>query len=311
MARITNNALRAKWPGRVRWLSDSGTRGEGRLLARLNRSGVFFYYQYFTAEGSKRQLPLGRFDMEGKHGLCLAAARERSAELSKLYRNGVTDLHAYVEQQRIVIEQQQAQAVLARQAEQEAAADAIGRAERRSLRKFLTAYVEHLRGLGKASAKDIANIFKNHVFTDADISKRDATLISTDEFVGLISKVVAAGHGRTAAKLRSYVRAAYALAIRAKTNPAAPQALRDFGIQINPESQNAMGQARLLVGPERVWRLEPQLAKPIALDDWRRCHRELPGEARRILTPCVQEIVETFLATEARQPQFFWPPAQR
>jgi hypothetical protein len=53
--------------------------------------------------------------------------------------------------------------------------------------------------------------------------------VSTDGFVCLISKVVAAGHGRTAAKLRGYP-----LAIRAKTNPAAPQSMRDFGIQVNP-----------------------------------------------------------------------------
>jgi integrase len=92
--------------------------------------------------------------------------------------------------------------------------------------------VVHLQG--KPSARDIANIFKNHVFTDVALSERDATLISTDDFVGLISKVVAAGHGRTAAKLRSYLRAAYSLAIRAKTNPAAPQSMRDFDIQINP-----------------------------------------------------------------------------
>jgi len=61
-----------------------------------------------------------------------------------------------------------------------------------------------------------------------------ASLVSTDEFVALISKVAAAGRGRTAAKLRSYLHAAYALGIRAKTNPAAPQAMREFGIKANP-----------------------------------------------------------------------------
>jgi integrase len=232
MAQLTTNELRAKWSGKNRWLSDSGTRGAGRLLARLTRGGVFFYFQYYLADGQRRQLPLGRFDSQGEHGLSLAGARERTAELSKLYRSGVTDIHAHLEQQRTLIAQQQAQAALARQVEQMAAAEAVGHAERRSLRKFLTAYVEHLQG--KPSAKDIANIFKNHVFTDAALSERDATLISTDDFVGLISKVVAAGHGRTGAKLRSYLRAAYALAIRAKTNPAAPQSMRDFDIQINP-----------------------------------------------------------------------------
>src|SRR5579862_9743237 len=110
--------------------------------------------------------------MQGQNGLSLAAARIRSGDLSKLYRSGVTDLHAYVEQQRIEVEQQQAQAALVRQAEQEAVADALTDAERFSLRKFLTAYVEHKKG--KASAKDIANLFKNHVLADATLSHRDA-----------------------------------------------------------------------------------------------------------------------------------------
>jgi len=269
MAQITTNGLRAKWTGRVRWLSDSGTRGEGRLLARLKRSGAFFYYQYFSPEGAKRQLPLGRFDMQGENGLSLTAARERSGDLSKLYRSGITDLHAYVEQQRIEVEQQQAQAALGRQAEQEAVADALTHAERFSLRKFLTAYVEHLQGQGKPSTKDVANLFKNHVFTDAVLSARDARLVSTDDFVGLISKVVAAGHGRTAAKVRSYLRAAYALAIRAKTNPAAPQSLRDFGIQVNPlASIDALAQynragKRKLSAPELAAFLKRVYAKPV------------------------------------------------
>lgn len=36
------------------------------------------------------------------------------------------------------------------------------------------------------------------------------------------------------ASSRDPLRAAYSLAIRAKTNPAAPQSLRDFGIKVNP-----------------------------------------------------------------------------
>lgn len=75
-----------------------------------------------------------------------AAARDRTTELSKLYRSGVSDIHAYVEQQRIEVEQQQAQAALMRQAEQETAADALTNAERFSLRAALTTSpVPHIR----------------------------------------------------------------------------------------------------------------------------------------------------------------------
>jgi len=50
----------------------------------------------------------------------------------------------------------------------------------------------------------------------------------------VISRVVEAGKGRTADKLRSYLRASYQLAVESKTNPAAPMTLRTFGITINP-----------------------------------------------------------------------------
>lgn len=233
MAQITTNGLRAKWTGKDRWLSDGGSRGSGRLVARITPAGAYFYFKY-ASNGRKRPLPLGPFDIQGEHGLSLAAARARAAELSALYRSGTTDLHAHFEQQQRAAERER-QAVRTAEAqallhEQHALADA----QRFSLRKFLTAYIEHLQRAGKPSAKDAANIFKNHVFVDAVLSDYHASLVTTDDFVNLVSKVVVAGHGRTAAKLRSYAHAAYALGIRAKTNPAASPEIRAFDIKVNP-----------------------------------------------------------------------------
>src|SRR6185437_14485951 len=140
MAQLTVNGLRAKWPGKDRWLSDGGARGAGRLVARIRRNGTFFYFIYFSADGEKRPLPLGPFDVDGQRGLSLAAARERADELSRLYRGGITDLHAHVEEQRVLLEQRQKQAALARQAEEAATVLALANADRFSLRKFLAAY---------------------------------------------------------------------------------------------------------------------------------------------------------------------------
>lgn len=50
----------------------------------------------------------------------------------------------------------------------------------------------------------------------------------------LLSKVIDAGKGRTAAKCRSYLRAAYSLAIRSRTDPKVPLGMRAFGITANP-----------------------------------------------------------------------------
>jgi hypothetical protein len=204
MALLTANGLRAKWPGKDRWLYDGTTRGHGSLVARIMRTGVTFYFQYVNSSGRQRLLPLGSFDVDGKCGLSLLAARGKAASISELYRSGIKDLHEYLERRDL-------EAEIARQKEQENAErerqvreDA---ANRYSLKKLLAAYVTHLRASGKVSADDVENIFKNHVLTAPDLPQRIAAEVSTDDWVGIVGKVVAAGHGRTAAKLRSYARA--------------------------------------------------------------------------------------------------------
>jgi len=103
------------------------------------------------------------------------------------------------------------------------------------LEKLLATYVAHLKAAGKSSARDVENIFQNHVIAAApELIRRKAAAVSVEDCVEVIGRVVAAGKGRTAAKLRSYWRAAYALAIAAKTDPAAPALLKTFGISSNP-----------------------------------------------------------------------------
>jgi len=228
MARITTLALRAGWRGQERWLSDGGGWGEGRLMARILQDSIGFHYRYYAPDGRKRFLPLGRYDASGERGLPLPAARDRAAELSALYRSGVHDLHGHFERQRQVEAQ-------AHQAAREAQAREAAEAQHGTLEQLLRIYVEYLKTAGKSSARDVENIFANHVIAAAPtLILCKAANVSVDEFVELIGRVVAAGKGRTAAKLRSYLRAAYALAIEAKTDPAAPAVLKTFGISTNP-----------------------------------------------------------------------------
>jgi hypothetical protein len=77
------------------------------------------------------------------------------------------------------------------------------------------------------------------------------------------------------------------------------------------QSQNALGQAGLLIGPENMTRLEPQLSRPIALDDWRRSSRELPPLAAELIEKCGSQIADRFLGRPAERAQFFWPPVAR
>jgi integrase len=144
-----------------------------------------------------------------------------------------------------------------RQAEEAAARSAQEEAQRSTLKQLLDTYTEHLERLKKQSARDVRSLFEKHVFKAApDLINRKAAHVSPDEFVGVIGAVVEAGKGRTAAKLRSFLRAAYALAIHSKTDPAAPLKLRSFGISVNPVagtgalSQFSRTRDRALSGPE-------------------------------------------------------------
>jgi integrase len=225
---LTIAALRTTWRGKDKWISDGGARGVGRLIARITRDGADFYYQYFAEDGRRRLLPLGPCDVQGLRGLSLPKARDRAAELSAIYRSGTTDLHAHFERQRLQEER-------ARRAEEEAARRALDDAHRSTLKELLDLYVGHLERLGKQSARDVRSIFETHIVEAApELLSRKAAAVPVDDFVGLIGAVVEAGKGRTASKLRSYLRAAYSLAIRSKTDPSAPMALRNFGISANP-----------------------------------------------------------------------------
>jgi len=225
---ITAAALRGKWRGVDRWLSDGGSRGAGRLVAKIAQGGATFYYAYFDSAGKRRFLQIGPFDSGNKRGVTLQAARDRAGELAAMYRNGTQDLHLHFERQREAEER-------AHRAAEEARRRAVELAQRGTLRGLLDTYVARLERAGKQSAGDVKRIFSRHVYEAApDMAARRACEIPVDDFVGLIGKVAEADKGRTAAKLRSYLRAAYALAIKSKTDPAAPLVLRGFGIDTNP-----------------------------------------------------------------------------
>jgi len=62
------------------------------------------------------------------------------------------------------------------------------------------------------------------------------------------------------------------------------------------QSQNALGQAGLLIGPERMIRIDlPRDFPAIELDDWAMAVERLPGEAAKVLEIDGQRISEDFL----------------
>jgi integrase len=94
-------------------------------------------------------------------------------------------------------------------------------------------YVKHQTTLGKQSARDAASIFALHV-DGTEFAGLPARELTAKHATAIIRSVVEKGHKRTAAKLRAYLRAAYALAMGAETNAQAPSALVLFRVEGNP-----------------------------------------------------------------------------
>ena len=67
------------------------------------------------------------------------------------------------------------------------------------------------------------------------------------------------------------------------------------------QSLGALGQAGLLIGADRIHRIDaPPAGKPIDLDDWIRAHAELPPAASAVLDRCGDCLASTFLSDPAQ-----------
>lgn len=221
-------------PANDRWLSDAiGERNAGRLLVRISPTGAKrFYYRYTNAEGRRIALLLGAFTAEPRaNALTLAQARTKAGDYRRIHEKPESrDVRAHFKREEKARLEAEALEAIRREQEHAKADSAL----RFTVRALVTAYVVHLENKGKRrTALDARNIFKNHL--DAtEFAGLPAKEVTSKNVTELLRRVVEAGHGRTAAKLRSYLRAAYALALGADLNPAAPSAFIGFELETNP-----------------------------------------------------------------------------
>ena len=100
--------------------------------------------------------------------------------------------------------------------------------------------------MGRVAFKDARSIFKLHV-TEAwpKIAALPANQVTSEEIADMMRRVLELGKGRTANKLRSYVRAAYQTARAARSKASIPVRFKAYNMVANPaadtepdESQN-------------------------------------------------------------------------
>jgi hypothetical protein len=210
------------------WASDPAGRGAGRLQARRTAAGtVSFYYRYSAPVGERVRIALGVFDPDGRDGLTLAEARKRAGALSIRYQNGDRDLRAG-------LAEDESERTRRRDAEQRRL-DAEAARKAGTLGALLEAYAKALEADGKPSANAVSAAFIRHVKAPhPKLWAMPALDVTSEDGVSIVGPIARAGKLREAAKLRSYMRSAFSVAVRSHTDPKAAPELRKFGIRSNP-----------------------------------------------------------------------------
>jgi integrase len=225
-------ALRSLQPGRWLTLASRLDRG-GSLQARKLTTGTIQLYWRYSHDGRTSREPLGPFDASAPpkklqpttKGYGLAAALEQCRALAQMHTErastgGLREVKAE-----------------ARKAHVQAKQLELDRLQR-TLRKLLDTYADHLAAQERRSHTDARLIFRAHVF-DAwpQIADAPAADLTPDQVLDMLRRLIEAGKGRTANKLRSYLRAAYQCALDVRSTATIPVAFKDYGIVFNPAAQ--------------------------------------------------------------------------
>jgi integrase len=225
---MTAKGVAALKPGE--WATDTWARGEGQFQARgLAGGGTGYYFRYTRQDGSSVRISVGV-------NLPLAKARDIAKDLSRRYQQaGGKDLREILEAEQ---RESRRQDDAAKQAEQDKAGSTLG--------VLLMTYCDELEAAKKVSHRLVRGALILHVKEAwPTLWSTPATDVTEDDMVAIVGRVaeLKGKNGklklRTAARIRSYLRAAYSAAIRARQSPQASQALRALGIRHNPASDVA------------------------------------------------------------------------
>jgi len=236
----------------------------GALQARRQSTGVVSLYWRYSIGAASERVVIGLYD---------ASAPPRSLAPSA---NGYSIAAAIRAAENLALEHHQHRdeggrpALLAAQREaKRAAIEAKRQAEVNTLDHLLTAYCDYLQALGRRSHADARSIFKLHVREAwPKVAALPAKDVTGEQFADMMRRLIDAGKGRTANKLRSYARAAYQTAKAARSKPSIPVAFKAYGITVNPvaetepdESQNRPDKRPMSAAELRLyWKLIKPLA---------------------------------------------------
>ena len=194
--------------GDTGWLNQNLGSGQGSLCLRYWPTGATWYYSY-NVRGKTRRIIIEP-DSGTDHRLTLAEARDRALTLAAQRRDAPDgDL--------LLLRKTQTEAAQRSRAAHEAEERARSL---RTVEKLLNNYIEDLRNREKSSAKQVSGVLNNLLKDYPLLAVRDAAGVTSLEWVSVLRRYGKTdGHTDKMRKVRSYLRAAYAAAIRADLDP--------------------------------------------------------------------------------------------
>ena len=268
----------------------------GALQARKQANGsVFFFWRYSIGAASER-VQIGAYDSAASPKSLAPSARGYSIAAAV----HAAELLAVKHHQHKSEGGRPALVAAAKEVRRKAEKEKIS-AAKQTLSNLLGDYCDHLEKLERSAHKDARSIFKLHV-TEAwpKIAALPANQATGEQVADMMRRVLEMGKGRTANKVRSYVRAAYQTARASRSKASIPVHFKAYNVVANPaadtepdESQNkpdkdplssdelraywqaikalsgfrgAVLRLHLLTGGQRIEQLENMLSSHVAGD---------------------------------------------
>jgi hypothetical protein len=209
----------------------------GSLQARKDSSGAIHLFWRYSIGTKSERVSIGIFDASAppksltatSRGFSVAAAI-RSAEVLALQHHEHKDEGG----RPALLAKESARVNAAKLETARMEAETLTRAKY-TLEHLLRSYCDYLEKLGRRSHADARSIFELHVYAPwPAVAAQPANTVDEEQIADMMRRVHELGKGRTANKLRSYVRAAYQVAKAARTKPSIPQEFKVFAISRNP-----------------------------------------------------------------------------
>lgn len=228
----------------------------GALQVRKQSNGMVGFHWRYTIGKTSERVAIGLYDPSAPpkstsktvKGYSVAAAVRAAEALATEHYE-----HKLIGGRPAVLE--------ARRLEQAARAEADAAAACYTLKNLLKDYADYLEKLGRTSHREVRSVVNVHVLEPwPNVATLRADHVTTDQFVDMIRRVSNEGKGRTSNKLRSYLRAAYQIAIASRTKASIPDFFKLYQIATNPlahtepdEAQNRADKNPLEIEELRVY----------------------------------------------------------